>query len=42
VTIEVIKIHSAIEYFKAIGAWGMAEHLEKILISILSDEKCEK
>jgi len=31
------RLHNTIQYFEAIGAWGMAEHLRKILLSMYEE-----
>lgn len=36
-SIDIVRLHGLIQYYRAINAWGMAQDLEKILISMRSE-----
>jgi len=39
---QIIKLHGLIQYYRALNAWGMAESLEKILMSLIERANHEK
>lgn len=32
---SVMRLHASIQYYEALGAWGMAQELRKILVGIM-------
>lgn len=32
---QIQRLHAAIQYYRALGCWGMVEHLERILTGVL-------